>query len=90
MLIQSSPGVFSPSLSTFLFASRICLLERYRQKLALFEARDPTEFSRRCVEDPSLCRSVLRVYILGGGLRTSLEGVGKAVRDVCGLNHPTP
>ncbi|CAN0263254.1 unnamed protein product, partial [Laminaria digitata] len=54
---------------------------RYKQKLALFEARDPTDFSRRCVADPSLCRSVLRVYILGGGLRTSLEDVGKAVSE---------
>eukprot|EP00904_Undaria_pinnatifida_P008108 jgi/Undpi1/4427/HiC_scaffold_17.g07781.m1 len=64
---------------------------RYRQKLALFEARDPTEFSRRCVEDPSLCRSVLRVYILGGGLRTSLEGVGKAVsEDVAAGKYGSP
>ena len=55
---------------------------RYKQKLALFEARDPADFSRRCVADPSLCRSVLRVYILGGGLCTSLEDVGKAVRYV--------
>ncbi|CAM9236213.1 unnamed protein product [Ectocarpus sp. 6 AP-2014] len=52
---------------------------RYRQKLALLEARDPQEFSRRCVSDPSLCRSLLRVYLLGGGLCTSLEDVGKAV-----------
>ncbi|CAM9507389.1 unnamed protein product [Ectocarpus fasciculatus] len=52
---------------------------RYRQKLALLEARDPQEFSRRCVSDPSLCRSLLRVYLLGGGVSTSLEAVGKAV-----------
>lgn len=54
-------------------------VHRYRQKLALLEAKDPAEFSRRCVADPTLCRSLLRVYILGGGVCTSLERVGKQV-----------
>ncbi|CAN0036170.1 unnamed protein product [Pylaiella littoralis] len=54
---------------------------RYNQKLALLEARDPEEFSRRCVSDPSLCRSLLRVYLLGGGVCRSLEEAGKAASD---------
>lgn len=31
------------------------------------------------MSDPSLCRSLLRVYLLGGGISTSLEEAGKAV-----------
>ncbi|CAM9278435.1 unnamed protein product, partial [Hapterophycus canaliculatus] len=54
---------------------------RYRQKLALLEARDPEEFSRRCVSDSSLCRSLLRVYLLGGGVCTSLEAAGRMVSE---------
>eukprot|EP00903_Cladosiphon_okamuranus_P009874 g9380.t1 len=62
---------------------------RYRQKLALLEARDPEEFSRRCVSDPSLCRSLLRVYLLGGGVSASLEDAGKAVSEaVAAGNFP--
>lgn len=53
---------------------------RYKQKLVLMDAKDPEDFSRRCVADPTLCRSLLRVYILGGGVCTSLEDVGKMVR----------
>lgn len=32
------------------------------------------------MSDSSLCRSLLRVYLLGGGLCTSLEEAGKMVR----------
>lgn len=34
------------------------------------------------MSDPSLCRSLLRVYLLGGGVCLSLEEAGKAVSSV--------
>ncbi|CAM9783801.1 unnamed protein product [Scytosiphon promiscuus] len=62
---------------------------RYRQKLALLEARNPEAFSRRCVSDSSLCRSLLRVYLLGGGVCTSLEEAGRMVSEaVVAGNYP--
>ncbi|CAM9369314.1 unnamed protein product [Choristocarpus tenellus] len=55
---------------------------RFNQHALLVEAKDPQLFSKRCSEDPVVCRVVLRVYIVGDGMASSMEDVGRQVSTI--------